>query len=305
MKIVLLGESQLALPLAWGLGHAELATQITFISGSTFAKRINPKSLQELVAANAMSRSDTQLSFVSTLDGCNGADIVVLMPQVGQNHFRSPQASKTTSIALARQFVPAIQQHAPDAKILVALSPANYMAAWIQQATAAAQHRVIGLTNPTATAHLISQITKKLNMSVKDVTVLAIGNDQETHPLPQYCRINGIPLSQIMPEIEVQTLNETSTPPTTGEYTWISYLLQVISAIAHDKKRVMSVGTYLATDETAVYLNVPAKIGTDGVEGIVPLSLTKEQRAVFKQLVAHSAEEQSLVYFSPIKAAAM
>ncbi len=300
MKIVLLGASQLALPIAWGVGQSELATEITFVSGaimpgSTYTRQNGPtvKNVQELIAANAIGASDTLLSFASTTDGFKGADIIVLLPLIGTYPL---QVSKTRSIAFARQFLMGIQQHAPEAKILVALSPANYLAAWVQQAIGTAQKRVIGLPNPTRTANLISQITKKLNLSVKDVTALAIGNDREMYPLPQYCRVNGIPVSELLPDIDVQTLSEAAPLATTGEYTWTSYLLQVISAISLDKKRVMSVGTYLATGKTAVYLNVPAKIGSDGVEGIVPLSLTEEQHHVFKQLVAGSAEEQIFIY---------
>ena len=129
------------------------------------------------------------------------------------------------------------------------------------------------------------------------MTALAIGSDSETYPLPQYCRVNGIPLAQLMSETEIDSLSETVSQrcsyTTQSEYTLISHILQVVSAIALDKKRVMSVGAHISAGGTSVYLNVPAQIGSDGVTSIVPLELDGHQRDQFKKLVTQSAEDQS------------
>ena len=177
----------------------------------------------------------------------------------------------------------------------MAIAPVNYIAAWMHQALGGG--KIIGLGNGAATAHLTAEIAKRVAVSVKDVTALAIGSDWETYPLPQYCRVNGIPLAQLMSEAEADSLSEAVSqrcPYTTqSEYTLISHILQVASAIALDKNRVMSVGTHISAGETSVYLNVPAQIGSDGVTSIVPLELDTNQREQFKKLVTQSAEDQS------------
>ena len=245
--------------------------------------------------ANALSGSDTQISAYNSFEGLSGADVIVLLPSMGTSGFRSPQASKTTGIALARGFVPGIQQYASDAKILIATSPANYIAAWMHQELGDGQ--IIGLGNGAVTAHLIVEIANHVKVSVQDIMALTIGSDQEAYPLPQYCRVNGIPLAQLMSEAEVDRLCETVTQPcpytTSGGYTLISHIMQVVSAIALDRNRVMSVGTRVSAGSTSVYLNVPAKIGFDGVTEIVPLALTEQQREQFTKLVAQSAADQS------------
>ena len=303
MKVALLGNSQLAVSTAWGLCQSETAREITFVSDAASNKNrfVHPKegtpaNLRDLVEANALSASDTAISAFDSFEGLAGADVVVLLPPVGQSIFRAPQAAKTTGIALARRFVTGIQQYASDAKILVAISPTNYISAWIHQTLGDGQ--IIGLGNGAATAHLASQIAKHINVSVKDVTALAIGSDQETYPLPQYCRVNGIPLAQLMSEADIENLCEAVAqrcPYTmSGEWTLVSHILQVVSAIALDKKRVMSVGTRVSAGTTSVYLNVPAQIGYDGITSIVPLELTEQQREQFRKLVGQSAEDQSL-----------
>ena len=301
MKVALLRNSQFAVSTAWGLCQSETASEIVFVSDATSpknrfvsSKEGVPESLRDLIESNALSASDTTISFSDALESLSGADVVILLPSTGQSGFRSPQASKTTGLALVKQFVPEIQQYASDATVLVAVSPANFIAAWIHQAIGGG--KIIGLGNGIATAHLTAEIAKQTGVSVKDVTALTIGSDTETYPLPQYCRVNGIPLSQLISDTEIESLCETVSQRYTynaqSEYTLISHILQVVSAIALDKKRVMSVGTHISAGETSVYLNVPAQIGSNGVASIVPLELDKDQRERFRKLVIQSAEDQ-------------
>jgi malate dehydrogenase len=302
MKIVLLGNNQFAVSIASSLCQLEVVREVAFLSNAISnknrfvqPKETTPASLRDLVAANALSGSDTQISAYNSFEGLSGADVIVMLPSMGTSGFRSPQASKTTGVGLARGFVPGIQQYASDAKILVATSPANYIAAWMHQALGAGQ--IIGLGNGATTAYLTAEIANHIKVSVKDIIALTIGSDQEAYPLPQYCRVNGIPLAQLMPEADVERLCEAVTQrcpyTTSGDYTLISHILQVVSAIALDRNRVMSVGTRVAAGSTSVYLNVPAKIGSDGVTDIVPLALTEQQRQQFKKLVVQSAADQS------------
>ncbi len=302
MKVALLGNSQLAVSTAWGLCQSEAAREVAFVSDAVSSKNrfVHPKegvpaNLRDLVEANALSTSDTAISAFDSLEGLANADVVVLLPPVGQSVFRSPQASKTTGIARVQRFVTGIQQYASDAKILVAISPTNYISAWIHQTLDGGQ--IIGLGNGVATAYLASEIAKRVDVSVKDVTALAIGSDQETYPLPQYCRVNGIPLAQLMSEADIESLCEAVAQrclyTTGGEWTLVSHILQVVSAIALDKRRVMSVGTRISAGTTSVYLNVPAQVGYDGVASIVPLELTEQQREQFRKLVGQSAEDQA------------
>lgn len=302
MKVALLGNSPLAVSTAWGLCQAEVAREIAFVADATANKNRpvhlregTPGSLRDLIESNALHASDTTLSTADSLEGLTGADVVVLLPPVGQPNFRSAQAAKTTGIARVRGIVDGIQQYAADAKVLVAVPPTNYIAAWIHQALGEAQ--VIGLGNGGATAHLTAGIAQRVGVSVKDVAALVIGNDQDTYPLPQYCRVNGIPLTQLIPDSEVESLCEavTQRDPYTpgGEWTLVSHILQVAAAIALDKKRVISVGTRVSAGAASVYLNVPAEIGSTGITAIVPLELTESQREQFKGLVAQSLADQA------------
>ncbi|RKU09690.1 hypothetical protein C6501_14905 [Candidatus Poribacteria bacterium] len=305
MKIALLGSGQLALSVAWGICHSELAQEVVFFTntqssgkhGNRSSRNSRPVAdgVQDITLATAMSASDTVVSFTDSGEELSNADVVVLLPASVPFGFHSAQALKTTNLSIARQIVPKVLEHTQNAKFLVAMPFANYISAWIHHTHGTAA--VIGIANGVSTAHLKSEIATRLGLSVKDVSALAIGNDEVTYPLPQYCRVNGIPLTQLMDESDIQSLSATVVercPYTSAsEYTLVSHILQVLSAISLDKKRVMSVGTRISTDTTSVFLNVPSKIGSDGIEQIIPLELTNPQREQFTQLVAQSAAAQN------------
>ena len=305
MKIVLVGNSSLMLTVCWGICQSEIAQHVVILSGTQTGNSHRVRSprnnqsvsdgLDDLTLAAAISASDTKVSFKTLGEDVSDSDIVVLMPATLPFGFHSSQALKTTNLSNARDVVPKILEHVQNANILVAMPFANHISAWIHQTHGVED--LIGIANGVSTAHLKSEIANRTGYSVKDVSALAIGDDEETIMLPQYCRVNGVPLTQLLNEADIQSIVDAVANrcpyTTTSEYTLASHILQVISAISLDKKRVMSVGTLISTDSTSVFLNVPSKIGSDGIENIVPLQLTESQTEQFTMLVSESANTQS------------
>ena len=305
MKIALIGNSHLALSVAWGISQNELAQQIVVFTGSeTGIKHVNRSTsnrraitdgIEDLTIAAAVSPSDTVISPVNASEELSDSQVFVLLPASLPFGFHAAHALKTSNLSLIRQVIPKILEYIQNAILLVATPFANHISAWIHQTHGL--KNIIGIANGVLTAHLKAEIAYRLGLSVNDISVLAIGNDDVTHPLPQYCRVNGIPLSQLMNESEIQNLIEVVTnrcPYTSAsEYTLASHILQVVSAIGLDKNRVMSAGTLITSETTSVFLNVPSKIGSKGIESIIPLDLTAPQREQFKQLVAQSASSQN------------
>lgn len=301
MKISLLGSRNIAQTVAWGISHNEFAQKIVIYSDSKFeGKRAHwnyktTENIKDLTHAGALSNSDTDISITSSPEKLVNSDIVLLLPPEPPVGYRSNQTLKKSNLSVVQHVIPNIHEHIVNSKILVGMQSANYISAWIHHSIGA--NNVIGISNGIATAQLKATIANKLRLSVKDISALAIGNDSVTYPLPQYCRVNGIPLSQLLDEARVKdisnSLSDFNDNQTDNIYTLTSHILEFVSAIALDKKRVMSVGTLISTDSTSVFINVPSKIGGDGIEGIIPLELTDTQREKFTQLVAQSATDQS------------
>ena len=172
------------------------------------------------------------------------------------------------------------------------------LAFYIYRALEAEASQVIGLSGGIGCAYLKSQIAHQLSVSVGDVAVVAVGNDETIYPLPQYCRVNGIPLEELLGEREINALTEAvqathkKSSTIDAPYTLASWISQIVTAIALDKKRIMCVSSLIQSSATQVYLNVPTQIGRDGAESVLQLDLTDAQREQFTQLVTKSVKEQ-------------
>ena len=159
---------------------------------------------------------------------------------------------------------------------------------------------MIGLSGGIGCACLKTHIAHQLSVSVQDVTVLAIGNDETIYPLPQYCRVNGIPLGELMGEEQIDALTEAvqdmhkKSSTIDAPYTLATWISQIVTAIALDKKRIICVSSLIQSSTAHVYLNVPTQIGRNGAESILQLDLTDAQREQFTQLVAKSVKEQRI-----------
>ena len=84
------------------------------------------------------------------------------------------------------------------AGILVAMPPANFLAHLIRQELESEPGQVIGLSSIRASAYLKHQIANRFRVSATDVAALVVGNDEKVLVLPQYCRISGIPIDQLL-----------------------------------------------------------------------------------------------------------
>lgn len=283
------------LPTVSEVCQSNVVTEVALLDESRGLYR---STIQDLQEANAFAGRDTLLTLCSDAAVLSDSEVVVLLPPSSRTMLRSPQAHRATHTALLRLYTKHIKQYAPTAKVLVAMPPANFLAAFVQRELEADGRQVIGLSSGIASGYLKTQIAAQLSVSVRDVMTLVIGNDDAVYPLPQYCRVNGIPIDQLLSPDRVHELTEmvnerqSKSIHTDVPYSLSVWISQIITAIALDRKRIMSVGALIQASTSTAYLSVPSKIGANGVEEIIRLDLTEAQRENFTDLVAKSMVEQ-------------
>ncbi len=291
MKISLLGGGSCIAPIASTIGHLNLLSEVVWVDDRPGLLR---DSLQDLKQALAIGGSDTELRVTQEWSALADSQIVILLPHTS----RPIQTQRRSNASLARQFARHIKRYASSARVIVAMPSACSLAFYVDCELEAEASQVIGLSGGIGCAYLKTQIAHQLSVSVQDVAVLAIGNDETIYPLPQYCRVNGIPLDELLGARQIDALTETvkdihkksSTIDT--PYTLAAWISQIVTAIALDKKRIMCVSSLIQSSAARVYLNVPTQISRNGAESILQLDLTDTQREQFTQLVAKSVKEQ-------------
>ena len=289
MKISLLGGGSCIAPVASTVCHLNLFSEVVWVDDKPVPLR---DTLQDLKQAVAIGGVDTELRVTHDWSALAGSQIVVLLPHAS----RPIQAQRRSAQHFARH----IKRHAPKARVIAAMPSACSLASYVYRELEAEASQVIGLSGGIGCAYLKAQIAHQLSVSVQDVTVLAIGNDETIYPLPQYCRVNGIPLGELLDAREIDALTEAvqdthkKSSTIDAPYTLSAWISQIVTAIALDKKRIMCVSSLIQSSTAQVYLNVPTQVGQGGAELTLQLDLTDVQREQFTQLVAKSVKEQRI-----------
>ena len=291
MKISLLGGGSCIAPVASTICHSNLCSEVVWVDDKPVPLQ---DTLQDLKQAVVIGSADTELRVTHDWSALADSQIVILLP-----HASSPiQARRRANVSLVQHAARQIRRHAPKARVVVATPSACSLAFYVYRELAAEANQVIGLSGGIAGAYLKMQVAHQLSVSAADVTALAIGNDEVIYPLPQYCRVNGIPLTELLDVRQIDALTEAvqdthkKSNTIDAPYTLATWISQIVTAIVLDKKRIMCVSSLIQSRAAQVYLNVPTQIGRDGAESILQFDLTDVQREQFTQLVARSVKEQ-------------
>jgi malate dehydrogenase len=190
-------------------------------------------------------------------------------------------------------------EKSPKAIIIIVTNPLDTMTYLAFKRSGLPKERVIGMAGVLDTARFRAFIAMELGVSVEDIQALLLGgHGDEMVPLPRYTTVSGIPLSHLLTKETIDRLVD-RTRKGGGEivnllkagsafYAPGAAAVQMTEAILKDKKRILPCCVYLNGEYGLknICFGVPVKLGAAGVESIIELQLTEEE----KKLVAKSAD---------------
>ena len=295
MKVSILGRGDSTLAVASEICRSDVVSEVVLVDET---RRLPRGAAQELEASLAIVGHDATISVSRTFAALADSEVAILLSPPSRATDYSGRTHQNTNLTFARDSAKYLKQHAQQTRILVAMPCANLLAHLIHQELGSEPGQVIGLSSIRASAYLKHQIANRFSVSATDIAALVVGNDERVLVLPQYCRINGIPINQLLSDAQIHDLiagiNERHRAPThaDGLYSLSVCLRQIIDSIGLDKKKIVSVSTLIRASASSVHLSVPVIIGSRGVEEIIKLELTDKQQRQFTQLVSRSAANQ-------------
>jgi len=162
----------------------------------------------------------------------------------------------------------------------------------MREVLGAPRERVFGMAGVLDTARFRSFIAEALDISVEDIQAMVLGGHGDTMvPLISYTTVSGIPLTQLMPQDQIDKLVQRTRGGgaeivaflKTGSayYAPSSGAVQMAEAVVKDKKRILPCSAWLDGEfgMKGVYLGVPCKIGAGGLEKIIEIDLNPAERA--------------------------
>jgi malate dehydrogenase len=196
----------------------------------------------------------------------------------------------TTNEKIVKSVTEAVVAASPDAILIVVSNPLDAMCHVAKNVSGWAKERVFGMAGILDTARFSTFIAWETGASVKDVTAMVLGgHGDQMVPVVSATTVGGVPLTKLVPKERIDAMVERTRKGggelvnllgTSAWYAPGAAAAQMVDAICLDEKRVLPCTAYLEGEYgiDGLYMGVPVKLGAAGIEQIVELDLTDEER---------------------------
>jgi malate dehydrogenase len=249
----------------------------------------------DLMQAGPVLGYDSRLTGSNGYDASAGSDVVVITSGIARKPGMSRDDLLKTNMGIVESVTKEIASTSPDAVIIVVSNPLDAMCHVAFDAAGWPRERVIGQAGVLDSARYRTFIAMELDVSVQDVSAFVLGGHGDTMvPLSRFSTVAGIPIPELIPpdrikEIEERTANggaEIVSLLQSGSayYAPASSVVDMVEAVLLDRKRIVPTSVLLQGEYgiDGLYVGVPVKLGANGVEQIIQISLTNAEQAALR-----------------------
>lgn len=227
-----------------------------------------------------------------------GSNIVVITSGLPRKPGMSRDDLIKTNAIIVKEVTEKVVKYSPEAIIIVVSNPLDVMTYAAYRAARKHSSRVFGMAGILDTGRYKAFLAEALDVSPKDIHSLLLGGHGDTMvPLPRFTSVAGIPLPDLLNKEEIDKIVERTKKGggelvnlmgTSAWYAPGAAAAQMVEAIVDDQKRIFPVCTLLTGEYglNDVYMGVPVKLGSKGIEEIIELNLNKEEKKMLEESAA-------------------
>ena len=239
--------------------------------------------------------SDSRLIGGADWNAAGGSDIVVITSGKPRKPGMSRDDLVRDNFEIMKSIAPNLVQYCPDAIVVPVANPLDAMSQALFRLTKFPRERVIGMAGVLDSARMSTFIAMELKVSVQNVHSFVLGGHGDTMvPLPRYSTVSGIPITELLSKeridaIATRTANGgaeiTKLVGTSAWYAPGAAAAEMVKAILLDKKKILPCSVFLQGEYGIrdLFVGVPVKLGSRGVEQIIEIKLTAEEDAALKK----------------------
>jgi len=252
----------------------------------------------DLEQSSALSGADAKVTGTSNWEDLAGADVLIITAGIPRKPGQSRDDLVETNLPIIRNVADNAKKHCPDAFVIVISNPLDAMVYEYKRRVGAPRAKVVGMAGVLDSARFALFLAREAKVSVKDVRAMVLGgHGDDMVPVLSHTTIEGIPVQKLVAKEALDKLID-RTRKGGGEIVTLmgtsAYYAPAISAIEMaeaylgDQKRILPCAALLEGEYgyNDLYMGVPVVIGAGGVERIVQIDLTAEE----KGMLAKSAE---------------
>jgi len=304
-KITVVGAGNVGATAAQRIAEKELARTVVLVD---IAEGIpQGKGLDQWESA-PIEGFDTRVIGTNGYDETANSDIVVITAGIARKPGMSRDDLLNTNAGIVKSVSEQIAKTSPNAILIIVSNPLDVMCYVAKAVTGFPRERVIGMAGVLDSARYRSFLAEALNVSVHDIQAMVLGGHGDTMvPLISYTTISGIPILQLMKKEQLDPIVDRARNGgaeivkflKTGSayYAPSSGAVQMVEAIVKDQKRILPCSAWLEGEYGMkdVYLGVPVKLGRKGIEQILEIELTADEKAALEKSAQAVREPMSVV----------
>jgi malate dehydrogenase len=287
-KVSIVGSGNVGATSAHWIASKELAdvVLIDIIEGVPQGKGL------DLLEAMPIEKRDSYVSGTNDYKDTANSDIVVVTAGIPRKPGMSRDDLLNTNYNIMKAVVSEVVKYSPNCILIIVSNPLDAMAQTAFKLSGFPRERVIGMAGVLDSARFRAFIADELKVSVENVTAFVLGGHGDTMvPLPRYSTVAGIPITELIEKSRLDALVQRTRD---GGAEIVKYLktgsayyapsaaaTEMVEAILKDKKKILPCAAYLQGEYgiNGLYVGVPVKLGSKGIEQIIEIKLTPEEKA--------------------------
>ncbi len=294
-KVTVVGGGNVGASCAMNLAFKELAdvVLVDVVEGVPQGKGL------DMLQSGPIEGYDVTITGANDYEATANSDVVVITAGLARKPGMSRDDLLFANYDVVKGVTEKVVQHSPNSILVLVTNPLDAMCWTAHQVSKFPKHRVIGMAGVLDTARFRTFIAAELNVSVENVTAVVLGGHGDTMvPIVRLSSVSGIPLTELMDQATIDKLVDRTR---TGGAEIVKYLktgsayyapsaaaVEMVESILKDKKKVLPCAALLEGEYGVhgLFVGVPVKLGSKGIEKIYEIQLTGEEKAMLAKSAA-------------------
>jgi malate dehydrogenase len=294
-KVTVIGAGNVGATTAQRVAEAGLAdvVLVDIVEGLPQGKGL------DLAEAAPVVGHDARIVGSNDYDATAGSDVIVVTSGLARQPGMSRDDLLAKNAGIVKAVVEAAASRSPEAVLIVVTNPLDAMCHVAMRASGFPRERVLGMAGVLDSARFRTFIAEELGVSVEDTHAFVLGGHGDTMvPLPRYSTVAGIPITDLLPADRIKALVDRTANGgaevvallKTGSafYAPAASTFEMVDAILRDRRRVLPCAVFLQGEYGVdrLFVGVPAVLGAGGLQRVIEITLTDEERAAFDRSAA-------------------
>ena len=295
-KISLIGAGQIGGTLAHLIGLKELADEVVMFD---VARGIAKGKALDIAQSSSVDGFNVNFSGTDNYEDIKNSDVIIITAGVPRKPGMSRDDLLGINLKIIKQVAQGIKTYSPDAFVICITNPLDVMVMAFQKYSGLPANKVVGMAGILDSSRFKLFLSRELNVPVKEIDAIVMGGHGDTMvPLPRFTKVSEKPLLDLVKDgkISLEKLESINQRTRDGGAEIVKYLekgsafyapaasgVEMAAAYLNDEKKLLPCAAHIKGEYGVenIYAGVPVIIGSKGVEKIVELELSSDEKKNF------------------------